>query len=622
MIGSFRNDISKIESDIVMRVKYIIFFLVAIMLFMLSNYSSRWLVAAAAMGMIFLLYGIYASRLRMALTRSMALEQQIESLHDQLDNCIRKEERTRRIADQVTGANQRLMATMSHEIRTPMNGIMGMATLLGETPLSNEQREYTDGIRQCGELLISAVNQILVDDILNFSKSGEENKRLDEHDFDLRSCLEDVLDMFAGATHEGVDLLFWINDSVPEQITGDSKRLKQILVNLMENAVKYTSKGEIVIEVHLVQEETDGKIVLEFVVRDSGTGIPASKIEGIFKGLSGKGSSGSEESQSSGLGLVVCSRLVEMMGGMISVLSEPGSGATFTFSIQAGVSRKPLRNSLNPGLAMLEGKHILIVDDNPHALALLEGQLKQWNIRTTCASSGRQALDLLSSSRSLRIDGVITDEDMPVMKGRQLMTTILERHPGLPVILLVGAGYQDQARPEISTFQLAKPVKRHLLRDRLLYIFSQAVSEQKIAAAETESSAGSFSESHPLRILVAEDNAINQKIALKMLSKLGYEPVLAANGKQALDILGQERFDLVLMDVQMPEMDGLEATRMLRLCLDVQPVVIAMTANVMQGDRDSCLQAGMDDYISKPIEMSDLLAQLEKWSLVIRENRK
>jgi CheY-like chemotaxis protein len=312
---------------------------------------------------------------------------------------------------------------------------------------------------------------------------------------------------------------------------------------------------------------------------------------------------------------VICQRLVEMMKGWIEVQSQPGKGCTFTFCVRMSPGRKPLRNSLHPGMMALQDKRILVVDDNALSLSLLTTQLQQWGTIPVAAASGLQVMNLLLAEAPF--DLVIIDEDMPGAAGIQLARAIRLQYPAIPLMQLSRTGNQEQpAKEGIFSFVLAKPVRQHLMRDQLLHLFYSG-TERRSAKNSMENLPANFSATHPLRLLIAEDNPINQKIAAKLLSKLGYEPKIVSDGKEALDELSQQRYDLVFMDVQMPGMDGLEATKMIRLCLDIQPVIIAMTANAMQGDRDNCMQAGMDDYISKPIEMEELLAQLEKWSAVI-----
>lgn len=592
---------------------YILFLIMGAVYLIMLTPSPWWLLAGALGFMTFLLYRIYASRLYTSQIRTAALEQKVEELHDQLDSSIRKEQRLSKAAEQATEIKKRLLAALSHEIRTPMNGVMGMASLLVETRLDSQQREFVSGIRNCGEQLIAAVNHILVDDMLNISK-GENNSQLVIEDFDLRSCIEEVLGMFAGANGKiGPELLYQISEDVPVQIAGDGSRLGQILINLVENAVKFTGKGEIFIGLRLIGKEND-QLELEFEVRDTGIGIPADKTAKIFEGLSGTTALDNDK-ENTGLGLVICQRLVEMMNGRIDVQSQPGKGSVFTFSVRMSSCRKPLRNALHPGMMALQDKRILVVDDNALSLSLLTTQLQQWRTLPVAATSGLQAMNLLSAEAPF--DLVIIDQDMPGADGIRLARSIREQYPAILLMLMTRTGNQEQPAEEgLFSFVLAKPFRQHIMRDQLLHLFYSG-TERRSARNSMENLPADFSTTYPLRLLVAEDNPMNQKIAMKLLGKLGYEPKVVSDGKEALDELSQQRYDLVFMDVEMPGMDGLEATKMIRLCLDIQPVIIAMTANTMQGDRDSCLQAGMDDYISKPIEMEELLTQLEKWSAVI-----
>ncbi|HLX67299.1 MAG TPA: response regulator, partial [Puia sp.] len=402
----------------------------------------------------------------------------------------------------------------------------------------------------------------------------------------------------------------------PGQLRGDGDRLRQILINLVQNAVKATSHGEVYIGVHMLKQEDD-KVELTFEVRDTGTGIPAGSLEQIFDGSSRDPS----QPEGTGLGLAICRRLVEMMNGWIEVKSELGGGSVFTFCIRVGHGRRHLRNALHQGFTTLQDKRILVVDDNEVSLGLLSSQLQKWEASTVCAVSGEQALTMLANEP--RFDLVITDEIMPLMSGIQLAGSIRQHDPEIPIVLLTRNRDAHGIKQDgLLSSVLTKPVKQYLLRDSLVHLFMPSGGNVKDNGIPFEKIPADFSRRHPLRVLVAEDNAMNQKIALKMLGNLGYEPKVVGNGKEVLEALTHERFDLLFMDVQMPEMDGLEATRMIRLCLESQPVIIAMTANVMQGDRDDCLQAGMDDYISKPMELDHLLAQLAKWSAVIEDNRK
>jgi signal transduction histidine kinase/DNA-binding response OmpR family regulator len=595
---------------------YFLFLALPITVFVLLNLSIWWCVGTIAAILIFIAYKYYSDRLDASETKSELLENELDEINIRLENAVVKEQKTSKEVEQVRQSKQKLLSVISHEIRTPMNGIMGTALLLTDTTLSKDQEEYVTTIRNCGEGLLTTVNNLLVNDILDYSKLKQEEKQLEYKDFDLRDCVEEVLEMFSGKTKPGVELLYDIQENVPEQIIGDNKRLRQVLMNLIENAVRYTDRGEINVVIHYTLHDTEGNVPqLYFEVRDTGTGIASDQLKQLFKGIPGRKSQPAEN-EITGLGLVICKKLIELMGGQIEVKSKLEEGTVFTFSIPLTPSLKsaPDRTRLY-NMVNIEGKRILIVDDNASSRSILTRQVKAWKMVAVSAESGEQALKILSGKE---IDIVLADTDIQE-RNIHLIKSIKDQYPNIPVIGMNTAGTEDLSQ-QISLFSLVinKPLRRLLLRDHIHSLFAQATD----SSAATSSADAIFAELYPLRILVAEDNLINQKIATKILAKLGYQPELANNGKEALEMVSDEQYDIILMDVQMPEMDGLEASRMIRTCLQIQPIIIALTANAMQGDRDECMQAGMDDYMSKPIELKELVRQLEKWALTLKDRKK
>ena len=593
---------------------YVIFLAFPILFFTLLYLSVWWSVGAAGLIMVFAAYRFYAVRVHALNDKNEVLQKELEELHQRLEHSVLKEERTNKEVEKVRQLKKHLLSVISHEVRTPMNGIMGTALLLADTTLTKEQQEYLDTIRGCGESLLTTVNNVLVNDMLDFSKLEQQGK-LEYKDFDLRDCIEEVLDMFGiKVAKAGLDILYAIDENVPAQVITDNSRLRQVLMNLVENAVKFTGKGEILVSVHSIMNKSSDQSELCFEIKDTGIGIANEQLKNLFKGIPVK----ENNSENTGLGLVICKKLVEFMGGHIEAKSTLGQGSTISFIIPLTPSLKAVRNdALQNKMTSLQNKHILIVDNNRTSCNILKKQMESWKMLPLIADSGKQALEILSSNK---IDIVLTDMDMPEMDGIQLTKFIRDKFSTMPVILMNPIGDETYKREiEIFSSVLIKPIRRNTLRDHILNLFSQTIINKDNNANNLTDE---FSSQYPLRILVAEDNLINQKIAVKILGKLGYQPALANNGKEALEMVSNEQYDIILMDIQMPEMDGLEATRMIRTCLEIQPIIIAMTANVMQGDRDDCIQAGMDDYMSKPIDMDVLLSQLEKWGLAIKEKRK
>ena len=584
--------------------------IIVINLFNLLILTSGWIQLGLLSGLILGALVFYKRRINKLKNRYAELSLRLEEKNEMLVYSTLNEQKAKERAALSNRAKSDLLARISREIRTPMSGVIGMSSLLAETSLTGEQREYNETVRNCGESLLTVINDILLEDVLSDSKVETGGIELRQKDFDLRNSIEEVLDVFAGKTASAdVELLYHIDRNVPSHIVGDSQRIRQVLMNLVENAVRFTRQGDIMVKVKLMKEQEENALELGFEVCDTGSGIPEDKIRSLFKDAAPVNVP-AETKRGTGMGLAICKKTVGLMGGEMTVKSRIGEGTTVRFTILATASTQSVRK--HHDMAGQEGKQILIVEDNLASGNLIKDQLEQWDLRPTVASSGKEAMEILS--RYPHFDMVITDRRMPEMGGEELAQSIRQHYPRIPVILLDGKG-ETEVQPALFDSLVCKPIRQHILCEHVLSGLRRQ-NNSSLAGPQpvNEKLPSEFSQKHPMRILIAEDNRVNQKLAMKALVKLGYDPDIAADGKEVLEVVSNKKYDLILMDVQMPEMDGLEATRMIRLCLDIQPVIIAMTANSMLGDREECLQAGMDDYISKPVSTEELVTMLEKWA--------